>query len=92
MKKITLELTQDDLFNIACLQMGYCMSEDAETELSLIKLYNVSIITKEMNEFTLSEFEKLMLQFKSQTNFKEDVNTLFDKIQQDLNILLNKIN
>jgi quinolinate synthase len=88
MKKVTIELDQVDLFNIACLLMGYCLDKDAEPETSIIKLENVSILTKQMDETTLREFKNSLEQFKSnQSEITEQVRLSLEKINNMFNLI-----
>lgn len=63
-KNITLELSQYDMFNTACWQMGRFFSDDATAEECMAHWNNIAILREEMDEHHLGEFIKLTKQFE----------------------------
>ena len=91
MKKLILELSDYDMFTIACFQMGRFFSDDATSEERIANLDNISVLRKNMDERHNSEFAKTSKMFEGKEDLmKLQGQVVYDRFVNEVKDLLNK--
>lgn len=89
MKKLTLDLTQYDMFVLACSQLGEFFSEDSTADECMAFLDNIKILKENMGEEFLEKFNILSRQFEQRKDeIKEKAGELMERFGGEMTDIL----